>query len=371
MNNHVQYFTHIKERCIHCHQCHCLHSSSLLNTQTFGELAQLLLQSNEIDSKLKDTIFGCLQCGYCLKRCPMKFDAKEFMFHARAYLEELDDQEKCKYQSVRIDTQNNIFHQLKTAMNTQYEEAFNQDQQCKRLFLPSCHLMSKFPELTKKTVHYLKELDMIDGMTSQCCGHPLYAAGLYHEFDSYMQNFDKNIKQHNVQSIITPCPNCFHFCMRLKKMGYLQNVTIQCLSEELVNRGIRIDVRKFPHLQSISIHDSCPDRKDGRFGESIRKLFEEFHIVELTHIKKNTICCGCGGLVPPYSQKLARDGMNKKIDDFQQVNTDALITTCFNCFDSLYNDLPMYHFLEFLIERADYQKYSETKKHIQREEKSQ
>lgn len=361
MNKHIEYFENIKKQCKDCKGCKCLHKTSLLQEITYGKLASLLVSSNAFEKQLKDTIFGCDQCGYCLRKCPMQFDAKEFMFHARGYIEDCNDQEKCKYNNVRVDRETNVFTKLQSAMNTNYQDALKEDQKCPRLFLPSCHMTAKFPALTSKSVTYLKKLDIIDGMTAMCCGHPLYAAGLYQEFSEYAKVFDDLLICHSVQSIITPCPNCYAFCYRLQGMGYLQNIEIQCLSEILVEKNIKVDASKHSDLQTISIHDSCPDRKKGCFGNSIRKLFEDFNIVELPHHQENTICCGCGGLVPPYSPLIAKNGINEKVKDYQEVNTDTVITTCFNCFDSLHSYLPIHHYLELLVEKADYKTYLEYK----------
>lgn len=246
-------------------------------------------------------------------------------------------------------------------MVIKYDDALKKNNDCSRLFLPSCHLTSKFPKLTYNTVQYLKDIDLIDGMTEYCCGQPLYAAGLYREFIEYEEKLNQKLIEHQVQTIITPCPNCFYFCQRLQKMGYMKNINIQCLSEELVNRGIKIDRQKYPQIQTISIHDSCPDRHHGYFSKSLRDLLNDFQIIELPHNKENTICCGCGGLVLAYKSEFAQAGIDNKVKDYMEVKTDAVITTCFNCFDSLHNHLPIHHYLELLIEEVDYEKYQNAK----------
>lgn len=348
MNEHVKYLQYIEDNCLRCHSCRCFHSTSKIGSVCYGELATLLLHHET--GEFPKSIFGCHQCGLCLKNCPRKFDAKEFMFHARAYLEELD-QDYCKcYAGIRVDREDNIFSKLKKQNHIEYQDALLQDGACPRLFVPGCHMSASFPELTKQVEDYLEREDIADGMTSVCCGNPLYASGLYKEFKAYVERMDCLYEKHGVKEIITPCPSCYDFDKRVQAMGYLKGIEIKCLSRELADRGLKVGRDKFPVDYKISIHDSCPDRKNGIFADSIRELYRDFEIEELPHIRRDTICCGCGGLVPPYSQKISDEGKELKQKDFKQAGSDCVITTCFNCCKGLKPVLPIHQYLEDFME---------------------
>lgn len=348
MNEHEKYLQYIEENCLRCHGCRCYHSTSKIGSVCYGELATMLL-NHEI-SEFPKSIFGCHQCGLCLKKCPRNFNAKEFMFHARAYLED-QNADFCKhYAGVRVDKEENIFSKLKKEKNIQYEEALKENRECRRLFVPGCHMAAGFEELTKKVTVFLEKEDIVDGMTSICCGNPLYAAGLYKEFKEYIEKMDSLYKAHQVKEMITPCPSCYDFNKRVQGMGYLQGIEIKCLSRELADHHIKIKRNAFPEAYKISIHDSCPDRKNGIFADSIRELYQDFEIEELPHIRENTLCCGCGGLVPPYSKEISEEGKELKQKDFQETDSDCVITTCFNCYKGLQPILPVHQYLEDLME---------------------
>lgn len=347
MNEHIQYLTMVKDTCYHCHQCHCYHSTSLIGKYCYGEIAEKLLDGTT--NALNDSIFGCHECGLCLNKCPRKFNAKEFMFHAR-YIIESQNKELCNcYSSVRVDQGNDVFSEIKKENNIVYDGALMKDEDCEILFVPGCHLSSSFPFLTNDLVTFLKKKNIINGMTSICCGNPLYASGQYKAFQTYANKMKDLYEKHHVKTIITPCPSCYDFNQRLKNMGYLQNIDILCLSEVLVNYNLYIDRNKFPEDYTVSIHDSCPDRKNGIFSNSIRELYKDFEIKELPHIKENTLCCGCGGLVPMYSKNISTEGKDIKINDYKQVNTNSMITTCFNCYKGLKEQIPIQHYLFDLL----------------------
>lgn len=348
MNEHKKYLQYIEENCLRCHSCRCYHSTSMIGSVCYGELATLLL--NHEFEEFSGSVFGCHQCGLCLKKCPRKFEAKEFMSHARAYMEE-HNEDYCRcYAGVRVDREDNIFSELKKKNNIQYPDALTEKGDCARLFVPGCHMAASFPELTKKVGAYLEQKDIADGMTSICCGNPLYASGLYKEFEEYIKKMDEQYRRHNVRELITPCPSCYDFNKRVQGMGYLKDIEVKCLSRELADRKIKVNRSVFPKDYKVSIHDSCPDRKNGIFADSIRELYQDFEIEELPHIRENTLCCGCGGLVPPYSKEISEEGKQLKLKDFQETDSDCVVTACFNCYKGLKPILPVHQYLEDLME---------------------
>lgn len=348
MNKHREYLQYVEANCLRCHSCRCYHSTSLIGNVCYGELATLLLQ-NDLE-ELPKSIFGCHQCGMCLKKCPRNFNAKEFMFHARAYLEEQDETFCSCYAAVRVNKDDNMFTQLKKENGSSFEDALLGEADCPRLFVPGCHMSASFPELTNKVTVYLKEKDICDGMTAVCCGNPLYASGLYQAFEDYITKMDRLYREHHVKMITTPCPSCYDFNLRVQEMGYLEGIEVHCLSQDLVEHGVRINRSVFPEGYSVSVHDSCPDRKIGIFADSIRTLYEDFEIKELPHIRENSLCCGCGGLVPLYSADISKEGKELKRKDYQQAGSECVITTCFNCYKGLKPVLPVHQYLEDLME---------------------
>lgn len=346
-DEHRRYLEDVEGRCLHCRSCRCFHATSVVGSLCFGEVATLLLKG-ELDG-LSDSLFGCNQCGLCLKRCPRAFDAKEFMFHARAVLEEADGA-KCRiYDGVRPDNPNNAFVTVRKEQGVVYDDALAAGATCPHLFVPGCHMASTFPELTKQAAAYLIRHDIADGMTACCCGNPLYAAGFYREYREYLERIDGRYRACGVREILTPCPSCYDFNLRAQQEGYLAGVKITCLSDALVERGIKVNRDDFPKEYVVSIHDSCPDRKRGVFAESIRALYADFDIQELAHVRVNGLCCGCGGLVPPYSAEIADSGKRLKQRDVEQAGGDCLITTCFNCKKGLTPLMPTHQYLEDLL----------------------
>jgi len=360
-NDNIQYFEMVKNKCKQCRRCSCPYSKIDIGDYTFGELAKSLLElENDIPQNVMDSIFGCHECGYCLKECPKGFDVKEFIINAREYLIYKKPHLKAMYNNVRVDRKQHIFSKLKQTMDIVYDEALDSTSKCERLFFPSCHMAAKFSDLTNKTYQFLKDNNLVDGMSSICCGNPLYAAGLKDEFESYIQKLSNQLYTCGVKEIVTPCPNCFDFFKRMEAKGYLKSIVLIPLPKLLVEQGIY--ARKRNDINIITIHDACWDRRDGLFSTNIRKLFKNYEIISSSHSGKSTLCCGGGGLVPMYSLEMVKEAKEIKRNDYDKLQIDGVITTCFNCLDTLYNELPIYHFLEFIIENVDYDKYIEAKR---------
>lgn len=348
MSQHVEYLRYIEDQCLRCHSCKCFHSTSKIGSVCFGELATYLL-NDEID-EYKSSVLGCHQCGRCLRKCPKKFDTKEFMYHARGYIES-KKQEICTcYSLVRVDLNDNMFAKQKEELGVSYDDALEMDEACERLFVPGCHMASGFSDLTKNVTNQLKKWNIADGVTAKCCGNPLYASGHFKEFISYVEKMDEIYKKHGVKEIVTPCPSCYDFNLRMKKEGYLKGVEIKCLSQELVNKGIKIKRFSFPEDYKVTIHDSCPDRKRGIFSQSIRELYTDFDVIEMDSTRENTLCCGNGGLVPLYSKFISNEGKELKTKEFEKTKSDCMITTCFNCYKGLNPNLPIHQYLQDLME---------------------
>ena len=350
----LKYLQTIYQRCLSCHQC----TNTIACGKPLGLVAKFLLEDN---SKIKDYVFSCHQCGYCLKNCPNHFDIKEFIFHARSYLHSSSCYHKAQYNSIRVDQEDNLFNKLKAIWQVTYDDCLKKPGTCQRLFLPSCHLVAKFPDLAKKTTIYLQQLDLIDSMTATCCGNPLYMAGLKEEFQNYIIKLDHSLKDHSVQEIITPCPNCYNFCLRMQTLGYLKNIEIKSLPEQLAKLKIKIDYKQFSQIKTVSFHDSCPDRYSQKFGLPLRQLFRDFDIIELPHSLENTLCCGGGGLASMYHNNYTKTTIQVKVNDYNQVKSDLVITSCFNCLDTLHDYLPIKHFLELLVIDADFNLYNDIK----------
>ena len=106
---------------------------------------------------------------------------------------------------------------------------------------------------------------------------------------------------------------------------------------------------------TVSIHDSCPDRRAGVFAESVRALFAGFELREMRHNRRQSRCCGLGRLLPLRNRRASQDMAEQRLEEFQQSGADFLVTYCLNCSQPL-QTAGTYHYLELLFGlRLDWQ----------------
>lgn len=372
-----KYFKMVKETCIRCGKCGCAHEVCKYPDFDYGTLAEKILEwdSNNINvpEEWKHLFRSCDFCGACTANCPVGINAKTFMATARGVLMEKDVEFAAKYRNVRIDYEENIFSCLRDVANMEYEEVLGTERKAKALFFPSCHMASKFPELTHKVYGYLKSNNIADGMTAYCCGNALYCTGLTEEFTAYAEKFEAELEKSGVKKIITPCANCYDFFYRLKDMGYMdKKIEILALPELLVKFGKKANPKNFKNIGTLTIHDSCPDRSWGIFSENIRKLLDGFDIVEMKHIGKETLCCGLGGLGAVCDSEICNRRRKNKISECMEVKAQNMVTTCFNCSESLKKSaehMKVLHIMELVFEtEANWEHYDKIKQKMMNEE---
>ncbi len=370
----LQYFADTDLRCTRCNGCGCRHQGVDFPPFTYGALAQRLLQCYKEgappEPSLQRLIRSCDFCGACVAHCPAGIDAKTFMRSARVLLMEQDPSLAQRYRNVRVDYKNNLFSMLRQALGAVYEEALepNSGRTAHSLFLPSCHMGSKFPSLTHASYTFLKKHGIADGITAYCCGNALYCTGLEAEFDRYAKGFAKALQTAKVQRIVTPCANCYDFLLRLQQMGYLDSsLAVLALPAELAKRGIAAEAD--PAAAAIAVHDSCPDRHRGIFADGIREVLKNREVVEMACAGIDTMCCGSGGLSPFGDKEVGQTVKSNKAAQCRATGAGHLVTTCFNCADSLaqaVHPMETHHFMEYLLgHQADWQAYAQAKVKMQ------
>jgi Fe-S oxidoreductase len=224
-----------------------------------------------------------------------------------------------------------------------------QPDQVQTLFFPGCSFASYSGELTQAVYGFLKERKLVDGMSTQCCGHILYFSAEQKVFRSYTEAFRATLKAHGVIRIITACPNCY---ASLQETLSGTGIEVVALSEVLVDEGMRVVPEHIAPTTTVCIHDSCPDRELGVFGPTVRRLFENIELREMEHNHEKALCCGLGRLLfissPIRSEKLRK----KRIEEFASTQAELLVTYCFSC-DNAFQDpgrgISSVHYLELLF----------------------
>lgn len=229
------------------------------------------------------------------------------------------------------------------------QQASNQ-KPCNTLFFPGCSLLNDAPELVSKTYQFLHTRNMVDGITSLCCGKILLLNpnANKEEYQLLMDNFIQSIREHKVRKIITACANCMIQLNNIFKEHKLcDGVEVVSLTNVLHDMGVKISIE-----DDLAVFDSCVDRKPQAFGEPLRKILDAPKICEIQYTPDTGYCCGA-------LQQARGDIEGMKIaakargEEGAQTGANVMLASCMSCSRILnfqQSSIEVRHYLEYLFD---------------------
>ena len=322
-----------------------------------------------------DVIHTCTSCGSCDITCKV----------TRYNLEPLDHNIELKAEAVRqgktLPAQKRMMEALakektmipgkakadrgKWLKDTKVKDILKEKAQV--LFYPGCKF-SYDDELGKSALSALKILlkagvDVgVMGSADMCCAGRAYQMGFQ---DDFVKNAEANIKafeKAGVQTIVTPCSDCYHtFKRQYAKLG----MKIEVLhTVEVLDRLIREGKLKFTKSVPLTVtyHDPCHlgrlgepyvpwegkekkifnqvhtwepkrPRYNGAYGiydppRSILKAIPGINLVEMERIREYTWCCGAGGGCSETYPEFSNWTAGERIAEANATGAEALVTAC-------------------------------------------
>jgi|YelNatPaOPRAMG01_1025707.scaffolds.fasta_scaffold01530_5 Fe-S oxidoreductase len=332
----------IMQRCSECQLCvyECFFLSNLRKTpkKVVEELAKKL-------DPVKSYIMECFLCGLCQAVCPLNLDFPSVIAHAR--LEQasfvLNDR---RYKLFLPDEPMFFPRAYKTYKNLNYDSS--EKNSFVYAFLPGCSMSCYSPEATLKVYEKLEEkLDA--GLVDLCCGKPLSDAGLAERALKWLVRLESYLKSKGCEKIITACPKCYYHLQSMFQ-GRFEVLTVYEVLGELLKEGLDSFNSK------IAIHDSCPDRFKGHFATHVRKLFNNEQVLEMSHSRNRTICCGSGGMVSCFNPYLSAMASSRRVMEFLEAGADLMVVYCYTCAQIFWVTMPKIetkHVLDIALKTHD------------------
>lgn len=198
----------------------------------------------------------------------------------------------------------------------------------KYIFVPGCTIPAYSPELVDATYKHLKDV-LGDNVTAmlRCCGKVTQMIGQTEDFNLRNKIALNEIEKTGADTIITICPSCFITFQNTAKQRIISYWDLMReeigFPKELIGKGANSKV-------VFNIHDSCITRDVSSHHENIRWILEQlgYKYEEMNNNKKNTRCCGVGGMVCSSNPELYERIYKRRANDCTQ---DSVITYCGSC----------------------------------------
>ena len=305
-----------------CESCGlCTQMCSLLGDlgSTPAEIAASLLK-DEVDERLLAAIQRCDLCGGCAQDCPAGVLPGELFLAARRQLVANGRISPEDYDVMLVDRDWNFFTIYRETYGIRYADLHTD--RCETLFFPGCTLAAYSPELTRAAYTWLQGRGRPLGFSDLCCGKPLASIGLVAEEERLLARLRAEVAACNAREIVTACPNCEAHL----RAAAIPGVEVRSLYGLMSAAGVRLE-----GSQTLTFHDSCPDRCDGRNPRDVRGLLAGFPQVEMPSRGGNTICCGSGGIVSAVDPDLCAERAGRRLAEFSASGADTCVTSCMAC----------------------------------------
>lgn len=323
-----------KSKCINCKMCFndCTMMKNFSNSPK--DLMDKILKQ---DIDISEVSYSCMLCGLCTEKCPKDIDLKSTFYDIRKdiALKNKKSLRKKGYSVVR-------FHQI-NSFSPIFSKKINMSSS-QKVFLPGCSLSSYSKDIVLKIYEYLKIQYENIGMTFMCCGKPTLAMGDTEKFEQYYSKLEKQIHDENINEIIVACPNCYNTISKNSK-GVKVTSIYEVINEFKIPQKLKNNYKGL----EFAVHDSCSVRKESKIHDSIRDILNELgvSIVEFQNNKKDTVCCGAGGMVGITNSEIALKQVQNRVNE---TNCENIVCYCESCCESLLNgNKNILHILDLLF----------------------
>lgn len=336
-------------RCGVCSRTDCGNFNE--STPCLGDICDSLLSG---DDAWRHFPFTCAQCNRCTLDCPAGLAAVDAVKPARVLLLERHPHVRPLYRKFRTDLKYNLFSCLSARNAGNIEDVGYVSGEligCVRAdeaaFFPGCSLFAYAPELVDDVSAWLRAEGLASRVLTLCCGAPFFDSGFAAEFEGYRARVQSYLADSGIKRLVISCPHCGY---ELPALLEGSGVELVLISQMLVEHG-----RTSDFAGTVSFHDSCYDRADGRYRAWAEALFPCASFSEMRHSRDRGLCCGGGGLVSAYAPDHCTYRRNQRLAEIDEVDADVVLSTCFSCVNSLQRGQggkPVRHYLELVFGRS-------------------
>ncbi|HZK43283.1 MAG TPA: (Fe-S)-binding protein [Syntrophomonadaceae bacterium] len=292
--------------------------------------------------------FSCSLCELCESVCPLDLSPVQMFQAKRNEAVANDEIDIDDYRYLFPDRPMNVMSLFRQVYGVDYQD-LNQTKVTKTAFFPGCTMMTYSPDLTRKVFATLSKSYSDIVFLEDCCGKPLYQIGVTKRGDKNREHLRDKIKSLGIKRLVVACPNCYYELRKVFSEFDIELLTVYEVFKEQGHKTTSNNMRK------CTVHDSCPDRFDGIFGQQVRQALREanFPILEMEHSQETTICCGSGGQLSHFRPDFAEELVELRLEEAKKTGAEILIAYCHSCVLNFARDpsgIKVMHVLNLLLD---------------------
>ncbi|MEM2922067.1 MAG: (Fe-S)-binding protein [Candidatus Bathyarchaeia archaeon] len=346
------------QRCMRCGFCRTLCPSfSYIGWETSSPRGRMQLLKAYLDGQMsmndavKERIYECTLCGYCLWRCPAGVKTIDVLKAARGHLLEMDKGlEGSKGLRRNLAMEHNIYglqHDTRIDwLSYPWIGLKDKAQVGKKgaeiLYFVGCvcSYSGKKNMTGKATMQILDKTGAnwtLLGKEEWCCGDPALLIGdLQYAIEAAKHNVEK-ARSLGIERVVTSCAGCYHTWKEEypKLLGESLDIEVQHIVQ-YIEESLKHGKLKIAHeLKAIATyHDPCELSRLGGVIEEPRRVLKSIPGLEFRELPKNRYvsrCCGGGGdlkiLKPELSMKIGERRIREAFD----IDASLVVSGCPAC----------------------------------------
>jgi heterodisulfide reductase subunit D len=309
--------------------------------------------SNQLTMKnLLKASYKCLLCDRCSRACPFGIWFSDIWVRTRALCYEngiipesllaLSEALSKHYNPYSIPPQNRLNY-LKTA--GLWEKQLIDKDEAEMVYFLGC-TASYVPEsqtIALSTINILQKMgeDFTILSEERCCGRPIQMLGDSKLLKEFAKQNVKKIIERKAKYVVTSCPTC-RFMLKYmyprilsEEMPFRVFHILEIINNYLEEGKLRIE-RKLREL--VTYHDPCDFARFGEMLDEPRHILSKLvtKYVEMPDNRQDTLCCGGGGLLEIFDNKIRSLISKRRIKQAVSLGAEVLATSCPACKMYLY-----------------------------------
>jgi heterodisulfide reductase subunit D len=299
----------------------------------------LLLGDLEWNEDLKDAIFACTTCGFCMDSCQAP--------HADYIVDMIEALRELAVKNIGPGpNQQKLIERIKMKFNP-YDEIHSDNEALKKeydlpdkaewVYFIGCTSNYRQQKIRDATLKVLKKAGINFTLVDEhCCTSPLLRTGQVEIVQDFMNYNIAQIKNAGAIKVVTSCAGCYR-TMKLdfEKFGAASDLevfhTVEVIKQLLDEKKIKF---KGEYNKTVTYHDPCHLGRHMKIYEIPREIYKQIPGLKLVEMKRNrnhAWCCGAGGGVKIGYPEWAVEISGERIQEAKETGATVLSSVCPFC----------------------------------------